>query len=142
MRFLSRVSLNLVLDIHSGYFAWILFLGKRGGAFKRSCRDYSQSSLPIFNLQTNDRNFKGKRITSEELLQTGFVNKIFNCGKTEDAKFRSLVMQEVDERLGTHLVSDSLTEMKKLIRRPERAIIEGQGVAEVMKGLERFVAGM
>jgi len=92
--------------------------------------------------KANEALIMSKRITSEELLQTGFVNKIFDCGKTEDEKFRALVMHEIDERLGTHLVSDSLTEMKKLIRRPERALIEGQGVAEALKGMERFVAGI
>jgi peroxisomal 3,2-trans-enoyl-CoA isomerase len=83
-----------------------------------------------------------KRITSEELLQVGFVNKIFDCGKGEDEKFRKLVFEEINDKLGDHLVSDSLTKIKALIRKPEREILDAQGVAEVFGGLERFNAGI
>jgi peroxisomal 3,2-trans-enoyl-CoA isomerase len=83
-----------------------------------------------------------KRITSEELLQVGFVNKIFNCGKGEDEKFLKMVFEEIDDRLGDHLVSDSMTKIKALIRKPEMEILDAQGVAEVFGGLERFNAGI
>lgn len=83
-----------------------------------------------------------KRITAEELLQVGFVNKIFDCKKGEDEKFRELVFQEIEDKLGSHLVSDSLTKIKALIRKPEREILDAQGVAEVFGGLERFMAGI
>ena len=83
-----------------------------------------------------------KRITAEELLQVGFVNKIFDCAKGEDEKFRALVMEEINERLGDHLIGDSLTKIKALIRRPERDALDAQGVAEVFGGLERFMAGI
>jgi peroxisomal 3,2-trans-enoyl-CoA isomerase len=83
-----------------------------------------------------------KRITAEELLHTGFVNKIFDCNKGDDEKFRNLVFQEIEERLGSHLVSDSLTKIKALIRKPDRDVMDAQGVAEVFGGLERFAAGI
>jgi len=83
-----------------------------------------------------------KRITAEELLQVGFVNKIFDCKKGEDEKFRELVFQEIEDKLGSHLVSDSLTKIKALIRKPERETLDAQGVAEVFGGLERFMAGI
>jgi len=83
-----------------------------------------------------------KRITAAEMLQVGFVNRIFDVGQGEDERFRELVFREVEERLGDHLNSDSLVKIKALIRKPERAAIDAQGVAEVLGGLERFRAGI
>jgi len=83
-----------------------------------------------------------KKITSEELLQVGFVNRIFECGKGEDEKFLGLVLQEVNDRLGEHLIGSSLIEIKKLIRKPERDMLDNQNVAEVFAGLERFKSGI
>jgi peroxisomal 3,2-trans-enoyl-CoA isomerase len=83
-----------------------------------------------------------KRITAEELLQVGFVNKIFDCEKEEDEKFQKLVFEEIENRLGEHLIGDSLTKIKALIRKPDRDILDAQGVAEVFGGLERFKAGI
>lgn len=82
-----------------------------------------------------------KRIGCEELVSTGFVNGVFEVGD-EGEGFKERVMGEIEERLGGHLVDGSLVEIKKLIRRPEREVMGGQGVAEVMKGLELFVKGM
>jgi len=92
--------------------------------------------------KANEALIMSKRITSDELLQAGFVNKIFDCGKGDDAKFRELVFEEIDNRLGTHLIGDSLIKIKALIRKPERDILDAQGVAEVFGGLERFAAGI
>ena len=83
-----------------------------------------------------------KRITSEEMLQTGFVNWVFETGKDEDAKFLALVLKEVEERLGDHLNSESLVKVKALIRKPERDVLDSQNLAEVFGGLERFVEGV
>lgn len=83
-----------------------------------------------------------KRITAEELLAVGFVNKIFDTKKEEDAKFRELVFEEVENRLGPHLIGTSLTKIKALIRKPERETLDAHGVAEVFGGLERFMAGI
>lgn len=92
--------------------------------------------------KANEALIMSKRITAEELLQVGFVNKIFDCGKGEDEKFRNLVFEEIDNRLGSHLIGDSLTKIKALIRKPERDLLDAQGVAEVFGGLERFAAGI
>ena len=83
-----------------------------------------------------------KRITAEELLQVGFVNKIFDTEKDEQEKFLEEVLKEVEDRLGDHLNDDSLLKVKALIRKPEREFMDQQNVAEVFGGLERFAAGV
>lgn len=88
--------------------------------------------------KANEALIMSKRIPAEELLQVGFVNKIFDT--KDDAKFRELVFEEIDQRLGSHLIGDSLTKIKALIRRPEREILDAQTVAEVFGGWERFDA--
>ncbi|GAB1320213.1 dodecenoyl-CoA isomerase [Madurella fahalii] len=93
--------------------------------------------------RANEALIMSKRITSDELLAAGFVNKVFSeCGKGEDEKFRGLVLKEIDERLGEHLVGDSLLGIKALIRRPEKDVLDVQNVAEVFAGLDRFVSGV
>lgn len=87
-----------------------------------------------------------KRITSEEMLQVGFINRIFDVGgkdvQEKQEKFLAAVLEEVRERLGEHLNSESLIRVKAIIRKPEREMMDGQTVAEVMGGLERFAAGV
>jgi len=92
--------------------------------------------------KANEALIMSKRITAEELLATGFVNKIFDVKKGEDTKFLKLVLAEIDDRLGPHLIGDSLTKIKALIRKPQRQALDAQGVAEVFGGLERFAAGI
>ncbi|KAH7631671.1 hypothetical protein SMAC4_06710 [Sordaria macrospora] len=93
--------------------------------------------------KANEALIMSKRITKEELVQTGFVTKCFEeVGKGETDKFKGLVLKEIEERLGDHLVGDSLLGIKSLIRRPERDVYDGQNVAEVMAGLDRFVSGV
>lgn len=92
--------------------------------------------------KANEALIMSKRITAEEMLQVGFVNKIFDLGKDEQEKFLGEVLKEVDERLGDHLNSDSLIKVKALIRKPERDVMDAQNVAEVFGGLERFAAGI
>jgi len=43
-----------------------------------------------------------KRITAEELLHVGFVNKIMDTGKDEKKSSARLFLREVDDRLGDH----------------------------------------
>ncbi|TVY52434.1 3,2-trans-enoyl-CoA isomerase, partial [Lachnellula suecica] len=63
--------------------------------------------------KANEALLMSKRITAEELLSVGFVNKIFEeCGKGEDEKFLGLVLEEVEERLGEHLIGSSLIQIK------------------------------
>ena len=85
-----------------------------------------------------------KRITSEEMLQVGFINKIFDIGGKDapEGNFLEKVLEEVRERLGDHLNAESLVKVKAIIRKPEREMMDGQTVAEVMGGLERFAMGV
>lgn len=94
--------------------------------------------------KANEALIMSKRLTATELKAAGFVNEIFETGtgKGEDEKFHDLVLKEVDNRLGPHLIGDSLIGIKKLIRLPERDIMETQNSKEVFDGLERFVAGI
>ena len=92
--------------------------------------------------KANEALIMSKRITCEELERTGFVNKVFQTSKDEQEKFMGLVLQEVEERLGAHLNSESLVRVKALIRKPERTVLDQQNVAEVFGGLERFVEGV
>jgi peroxisomal 3,2-trans-enoyl-CoA isomerase len=92
--------------------------------------------------KANEALIMSKRISASELLHVGFVNKIFEVKKGEDEKFKALVLEEINERLGDHLIGDSLTKIKALIRKPERDVLDAQGVAEVFGGLERFMAGI
>lgn len=95
--------------------------------------------------KANEALIMSKRLSAEELVSAGFVNKVFaECGKGEgeDEKFKGLVLKEIDERLGEHLVGDSLLGIKALIRKPERDVLDQQNVAEVFAGLDRFVSGV
>lgn len=95
--------------------------------------------------KANEALIMSKRITCEELVATGFVNKVIAppSGKPEDSEgFLKLVLEEVEERLGPHLNQTSLLKIKELIRRPEREILERQNALEAFMGLERFLSGV
>lgn len=92
--------------------------------------------------KANEALIMSKRITSDELLATGFVNKVFPIKKGEEEKFLPEVLKEVNERLGDHLNNESLIKVKGLVRKPEKEHMDGQVVAEVLAGLERFASGV
>lgn len=92
--------------------------------------------------KANEALIMSKRITAAELERCGFVNEVFQVEKGQDEEFRGLVMKEVEERLGEHLIGESLTGIKKLIRRPEMDVLNGQNVEEVFAGLDRFMKGV
>jgi len=93
--------------------------------------------------KANEALIMSKRIVAEELVQCGFVNKIFDVGDKNDSDgFLKEVLKEVDERLGDHLNNDSMVKVKALIRGPERKQLDAQGVSEVFGGLERFMSGV
>jgi Delta3-Delta2-enoyl-CoA isomerase len=73
--------------------------------------------------KANEALIMSKRISCEELVHTGFVNK-------------------VDDRMGSHLNSESLLGIKNLIRKPEIDVMDKQGVDEVFAGLKRFIKGV
>jgi peroxisomal 3,2-trans-enoyl-CoA isomerase len=79
--------------------------------------------------KANEALIMSKRITSDELVKCGFVNEVFDTKPNEQEKFLELVLKEVDNRLGEHLVSDSMTKIKALIRKPENDIMDAQGVS-------------
>lgn len=92
--------------------------------------------------KANEALIMSKRISCEELVHCGYVNKVFDTKPNESDKFLDLVLKEVDDRLGEHLVPDSLTKIKSLIRRPYKDLLDGQGVAEVYGGVEVFMKGI
>lgn len=99
-------------------------------------------ALRLGPAKANEALIMSKRIPAEDLKSCGYVNGVFDVAKGEDGKFRELVLKEVDDKLGEHLVGDSLLEIKKLIRRPEMDVMDVQNVRETMAGLERFVTGV
>ncbi|KAK7941195.1 delta3-cis-delta2-trans-enoyl isomerase [Apiospora aurea] len=106
---------------------------------------FSSLGLRLGISKANEALIMSRRIPSDELLQTGFVNKVFDIDVKKDggdAKFRAAVLQEIDDRLGEHLVGDSLTGIKALIRKPETEVLDKQNVAEVFAGLDRFITGI
>ena len=92
--------------------------------------------------KANEALIMSKRIGVDELVATGYVNKVFDVAKGDDNEFRRLVLREIDDRLGEHLVGDSLLGIKELIRKNERDLLDGQGAREVFAGLERFMSGV
>ena len=92
--------------------------------------------------KANEALIMSKRIGVDELVATGYVNKVFDVAKGDDQGFRRLVLQEIDDRLGEHLVGDSLLGIKELIRKNERDVLDGQGAREVFAGLQRFMSGV
>ncbi|KAH7476017.1 hypothetical protein FOMA001_g11221 [Fusarium oxysporum f. sp. matthiolae] len=97
-------------------------------------------ALRLGPARANEALLMSRRIGSQDLERCGFVNAIFDEG--DDVKFRARVLQEVDERLGDHLIGDSLIGIKRLIRKPELDILHTQNVHEVFAGLERFMTGV
>lgn len=92
--------------------------------------------------KANEALIMSKKIGCDELVQVGFVNKVFGGGGPGEPTFLQQVLDEVEERLGSHLNQDSLLRIKALVRRPERAVLDGQTVAEVLGGLTQFVEGV
>lgn len=94
--------------------------------------------------KANEALIMSKRIPIEDLVSTGYVNKVFTGpgGKEDASGFLKLVLEEVEERLGTHINQDSMLKIKDLIRRPGREVLDRQNVLEVFMGMERFIAGI
>lgn len=93
--------------------------------------------------KANEALIMSKRISIDELVSTGYVNKVMEgVAPGEDEKFKEMVLKEIDERLGEHLVGDSLLGIKELVRKPEREVLEVQNAREVFAGVERFMSGV
>lgn len=92
--------------------------------------------------KANEALIMSKRITSEELVRTGFVNKIFQGRDQNDHEgFLRQVLEEVDNRLGRHLNQESILKIKELIRKPYNDMLDAQGAREVVEGMARFMTG-
>ena len=92
--------------------------------------------------KANEALIMSKRLDARELEACGYVNAIFDVGKGQDEKFRQRVLSEVDDRLGEHLIGESLTGIKKLIRAPQLEAMNNTNVNEVFAGLDRFMKGV
>ncbi|KAL5351728.1 dodecenoyl-CoA isomerase [Pseudogymnoascus australis] len=91
--------------------------------------------------KANEALIMSKKIGIDDLVSTGYVNKVFDF-KKGDPKFLEAVLAEIEDSLGDHLVGSSLTKIKALIQKPMREKLDAQGVAEVFGGLERFASGI
>jgi len=97
--------------------------------------------------KANEALLQSKKLSCEELVQCGFINKVIDAGidpKKEgyaDA-FLEKVLAEVEDRMGDHLSHSSMLEIKKLIRQPYQRDYDAQGVHEVMGLMNRFLAGI
>ncbi|EEA26907.1 dodecenoyl-CoA isomerase [Talaromyces marneffei ATCC 18224] len=95
--------------------------------------------------KANEALLMSKRISCEELVATGFVNKVISApsGKKEDSDgFLKVVLAEIDDKLGLHLNQSSLLGIKRLIRQPDREALDRANMLEVFGGVDRFVAGI
>jgi peroxisomal 3,2-trans-enoyl-CoA isomerase len=92
--------------------------------------------------KANEALIMSKRITCDELVATGFVNKVIDVGAKDSPRFLEEVLREVDDRLGEHLNGESLIKIKALIRKPDMDALDRQGVHEVFGGLQRFMKGV
>lgn len=92
--------------------------------------------------KANEALIMSKRLTAEELVQVGYINKIFQFGKDDSDKFLAAVLEEINDRMGDHLNPDSMIKVKALIRAPYNERLNAQGLSEVLGGLQRFVDGI
>lgn len=92
--------------------------------------------------KANEALIQSKRITIDELVHTGYVNKVFNFGKDQSDQFLQAVYKEINDRMGDHLNNDSMVKIKALIRAPYKALLDAQGANEVIGGYERFLSGV
>ena len=90
----------------------------------------------------NEVMLTGRKLSAAELLQAGFVNKIFCTGPTEDERFHELVMKDLKDKFGDdRLNAQAVLGIRALIRRPDRDIVALQIHAEAFAGWERQTSG-
>ena len=92
--------------------------------------------------KANEALLMSRRIECGDLVRTGFVNKVFEVGEGEHERFLELVLREVQERMGPHLVPGSLLKIKNLIRGPDREKQDLTLMAELLGGLDVFEKGI
>lgn len=91
--------------------------------------------------KANEALLMSRKVPSDVLERTGYVNKVFSVEGGSDA-FLAKVIEEVQEMLtGGHLNGEALLGIKRMIRESEGEKIETVGAREVMAGLDRFLSG-
>lgn len=91
--------------------------------------------------KANEALIFGKSLSAQELLQCGFLSKIFPQQKTA-ADFHDLAMREVRTYFADNLDKNSMLEIKSLIRGPHMKALDEQNINEAMLGWRRFVKGI
>lgn len=90
--------------------------------------------------KANEALLMSKRISTEEMLRCGFVNRIFDTGRDAE-RFMGAVVGEIGEQLGENLNHESMIKIKALVRGPEREALDGQVMKEILGGVERMLSG-
>lgn len=83
-----------------------------------------------------------RRIAADELLNYGFVNKMFDFAQDETQAFLDAVLKEIGDRLGEHLSPSCILRIKTLMRVQQSRDVDAQSVEELFEGLERQVSGI
>ena len=86
--------------------------------------------------KANEALIMSRKIGVDDLKACGYVNDVFPA-----EGFRERVLREVDDRLGDHLVGESMLGIKRLMRKPEMDVLERQNVDEALGGVDRFMKG-
>jgi Delta3-Delta2-enoyl-CoA isomerase len=92
--------------------------------------------------KANKALIQGRRLGAEELLGCGFLDRIFEVQRGDDAAFEKAVMEEIGEGFNDQLNGESMLKIKALLRARRRRELDAQNVEEVFGGLERSVAGI
>ncbi|KAL2402485.1 hypothetical protein ABEF95_001704 [Exophiala dermatitidis] len=92
--------------------------------------------------KTNEALLMGKRITCQELVQCGFINKVFKANSESDNDtFMKQVLSEIHEWLGPHLDPAALLLTKRQLRAEDYERQDAVVVKEVMGALNAFLTG-
>ena len=91
--------------------------------------------------KANEALIMSKRIPAPELERCGFVNGIIDVKQGDDELFREKLLHEVNERLGDHLVGESLIKTKSLIRKPYEDAMNLQNMAEAFGAMNQYLSG-
>lgn len=82
--------------------------------------------------KANEALLLSKRISAQELVECGFVNKVF-----PSEGFHERVLEFVEDAMGDHLNHKSMLDMKALIRKAFAEDLELANVREAFVGLEK-----
>jgi len=89
--------------------------------------------------KANEALLQSKKISAQELLARGFVNRLFP--QQPDSSFRTSVLTYIKDRFDG-INRESLIKSKHIIRSHYSQAIEAANLREAFQGLDRFVAGI